>query len=146
MTDIPQFQLANFLPYLLNQSAEIVGQDFSRVYRNRYGMLRTEWRVLAHLGQFGTLSATEVGIRAHIHKTKISRAVAALEAKRYVRREEVAADRRIAILSLTKAGQAAYDDLSLIAMDHDRALMGQLGVEEYAALFRSLRILAGVKV
>ncbi|MFZ3584608.1 MarR family winged helix-turn-helix transcriptional regulator [Loktanella sp. DJP18] len=146
MTDIPQFQLANFLPYLLNQSAEIVGQDFSRVYRNRYGMLRTEWRVLAHLGQFGTLSATEVGIRARIHKTKISRAVAALEAKRFVRRKEVAADRRIATLSLTKAGQTAYDDLLHIAMDHDRALMELLGVEEHAALFRSLRILAGITV
>jgi hypothetical protein len=59
-----------------------------RVYKDRYGMLRTEWRVLFHLGRYGAMSAREISRRAGIHKTKVSRAVAALERKRFLERRE----------------------------------------------------------
>jgi ATP-dependent Lon protease len=38
-------------------------------------MLRTEWRVLFHLGIYGEMTATDIVNRARIHKTKVSRAV-----------------------------------------------------------------------
>lgn len=146
MPDETMFALSDFLPYLLNQAAEAVGQDFSTTYKDRYGMLRTEWRVLAHLGQFGPLTATQIGQRAQVHKTRISRAVAALQAKRFVTRQEVEADRRSAVLNLTRAGRAAYDDLARIALAHNRKLIEALGGEAAGALTASLRKLAGGRV
>ena len=139
MTDPAPFQLQDFLPYLLNHAAEEVGQGFGRIYKDRYGMLRTEWRVLAHLGQFGPMDATQIGTMARVHKTKISRAVAALQAKRFVTRDTVDEDRRRARLCLTRAGQAAYADLAAIALDHDRALAARLTPDEHAVLLRCLR-------
>ncbi len=76
------FNLPHFLPYLLNQAAEAASAGFQAHYRGKYGMLRTEWRVLFHLGCYGRMSAKQICSKAKIHKTKVSRAVRELEAKR----------------------------------------------------------------
>jgi hypothetical protein len=60
MPDDPEFELSDFTPYLLNAAAEAQSLRFSRVYKDRYGMLRTEWRVLFHLGRYGAMSAREI--------------------------------------------------------------------------------------
>ena len=122
MSEKDDFDLQLFLPYLLAQAAEAASAGFQRVYRDRYGMLRTEWRVLFHLGIYGQLTAKDIGARARIHKTKISRAVAALEAKRFLTRKRNDADRRQEMLSLTAAGRAAYADLKGIAREYDAGL------------------------
>jgi len=80
------FELQDFLPYQLNQAAEAASLSFQQIYKGRYGMLRTEWRVLFHLGLYGQMTATEIGQRSRMHKTKISRAVSALEEKRFLTR------------------------------------------------------------
>ena len=73
MNEKDDFALQDFLPYLLNRAAEESSLGFQKHYKNRYGMLRTEWRVLFHLGNYGEMTAKEIGSRAKIHKTKISR-------------------------------------------------------------------------
>ena len=70
MENSDTFDLQLFLPYLLNQAAEESSLSFQRVYKDRYGMLRTEWRVLFHLGIFGQMTARDIGLRARLHKTK----------------------------------------------------------------------------
>lgn len=141
-SDDPDFDLADFLPYLLNQAAEAASLGFQKIYRNDYGMLRTEWRVLFHLGRYGDMTATEIGARSSIHKTKISRAVSALEAKRFLSRAGSDSDRRSARLSLTAAGQAAYRNLVRQAADYDRSLAERFTEEEQKTLRKCLRLLA----
>lgn len=126
------FDLQRFLPYLLNQAAEASSLAFQKIYRERYGMLRTEWRVLFHLGIYGQMSAKEIGERAAIHKTKISRAVAKLEEKRFLTRTRDEGDRRLEHLALTPAGRKAYDELHLTAEMYDRKLVE--GLDEYEAI------------
>jgi len=75
------FDLQDFLPYLLNQAAEASSLAFQETYKGRYGMLRNEWRVLFHLGIYGRMTARDIGQRARMHNTRISRAVAKLEAR-----------------------------------------------------------------
>jgi DNA-binding MarR family transcriptional regulator len=142
MPERPDFDLTEFVPYLLNQAAEEASLAFQRVYKDRYGMLRTEWRVLFHLGRYGAMTATEVGRRAKVHKTKISRAVRALEARRFLRREGLEGDRRAEMLSLTAAGRAAFDDLGAIADRHNRDLLARLRPEDREGFARSLKVLA----
>ncbi|NDH26495.1 MAG: MarR family transcriptional regulator, partial [Rhodobacteraceae bacterium] len=50
MTSDLDFDIRQFIPYLLNQAAEESSLAFQRIYKDRYGMLRGEWRVLFHLG------------------------------------------------------------------------------------------------
>jgi DNA-binding MarR family transcriptional regulator len=114
--------LERFLPYRLNRLADAVSRDFSRIYREKFGLTRPEWRVLAALGELGTMTATEVGRHSSQHKTKVSRAVAALEKRRWLTRAEDEADRRVERLTLTRAGQDAYGELVPLAKAFDRQL------------------------
>ena len=136
------FDLSDFLPYLLNQAAEASGQEFQTIYKGRYGMLRTEWRVLFHLGIYGRLTAKEICERAAIHKTKVSRAVQKLAARRFITRERDAGDRRYEYLELTTAGRAAYRDLHEVARQYDERLTARFSEEETALLRDMLKRLA----
>jgi DNA-binding MarR family transcriptional regulator len=138
------FQLQYFLPYLLNQAAEASSLEFQQIYKSRYGMLRTEWRVLFHLGLYGQLTASEIGQRARMHKTKISRAVHRLTERRFVTRTRDDGDRRVEHLALTRQGQAAYDDLRAVAQRYNAALMDTLDPAEAAVLRRALLKLSDV--
>ena len=138
------FDLQNFLPYLLNQAAEESSLAFQKVYKDRYGMLRTEWRVLFHLGIYGRMSAKEIGQRSKMHKTKISRAVARLEERRFLTRQASEEDRRLEYLQLTQQGQAAYRDLLEVAERYDSQLTAALSPEEVVGLRMLLRKLAGM--
>lgn len=142
MPENHDFVLQDFLPYLLNQAAEAASLSFQRVYRDRYGMLRTEWRVLFHLGLYGRMTATDIARRSRMHKTKISRAVSALEAKRFLTRARDDADRRHEYLALTTGGETAYRDLAATARAHDAALVAGLAPDQAAALRAALKALA----
>lgn len=142
MSEKDDFDLQEFLPYLLNQAAEAASLSFQRVYKSRYGMLRTEWRVLFHLGMYGELTAKQIGERARIHKTKISRAVQKLADKRFVMRIRDAHDRRSERLELTPQGAAVYRDLRAVAETCDSELTRSFSAEDTARLRRMLRKLA----
>lgn len=128
-----------FLPYLLNQAAESTSRAFAQVYRSGYGITRTQWRVLANLGRFGGMTAAEICRASHEEKTKVSRAVAALEARGWLRRETSREDRRSEILSLTPEGREVFASLGAKALDHDRSLRDRLGPERFETLAEILR-------
>lgn len=105
-------------------------------------MLRTEWRVLYHLGRYGELTAKEICERASEHKTKVSRAVAALELRRYLTREIRVEDRRHEGLSLTKEGARVFDELTKAARRYDAKLTASFSAEESEVLRRCLAKIA----
>ncbi len=63
------FALESFLPYRLMRIAERVSQDFATIYREKYSLSRSEWRCLATLGQFGKVTAKQIGAHSAIDKT-----------------------------------------------------------------------------
>ena len=132
------FDLEDFVPYLLNRAAEGTSLEFGRYYKSKYGMLRTEWRVLFHLGRYGELTAKSICERADIHKTKVSRAVGALEKKRILVRTSVENDRRHEALSLTDAGKAAFDDLLDKAQMYNDNFMAPYSKQERATIRKFL--------
>ena len=138
-------QLSDFLPYLLNQAAELASLEFQPYYKNTYGMLRTEWRVLFHLGRHGEMTAKQICAQAALHKTKVSRAVLALEKKRYLKRKTVESDRRFETLSLTTSGQSVFKDLSDQAALYDESIARQLGQDDVEILKKTLKRLIDEK-
>jgi DNA-binding MarR family transcriptional regulator len=136
------FDLELFLPYLLNKAAEAKSLAFQQVYKDRYGMLRTEWRVLFHLGLYGQLTARDIGQRAKIHKTKVSRAVHRLEERRYLSRTRDEGDRRVEHLTLTSQGRTVYEDLRKTAEAYETALLEAFSETEVRILRAMLLKLA----
>lgn len=139
-TDRPaDFDLERFLPYLLNQAAEASSKSFHATYKAAYGMTRTQWRVLANLGKFGSMTARDICAISHIEKTKVSRAVAALEGEGLLTRATSPHDRRAAVLSLTPRGREAYADLGQRGLAYDTALRARIGPDIAAELDDLLR-------
>jgi len=128
------FDLERFLPYLLNQAAEAASRDFQATYRAAYGLSRVQWRVLANLGKFGAMTARDICRISHMEKTKVSRAVAALEDQGLLSRAPDPGDRRAEILSLTAKGAAVFADLGQRAIRYDAALRAELGAEATAQI------------
>jgi DNA-binding MarR family transcriptional regulator len=124
-----KIQLETFLPYRLNRIAAAVSQDFRSVYGPHHDLTIPEWRVLATLGQFEEISAKEIGQHSSMHKTKVSRAVRALEERRWLKRRESEADRREEILTLTASGQKAYREIVPKAVEFERRIVDELGPE-----------------
>ncbi len=115
-------KLEQFLPYQLNVVASLVSQALSRVYARRYRIGVPEWRVLVTLGQYGVMTGKAIGAHTHMHKTKVSRAVALLEKRKLLVRRANRADMRESFLSLTAAGRAMYEELAPHALDFARRL------------------------
>jgi DNA-binding MarR family transcriptional regulator len=136
------FDLEDFLPYLLNQAAEATSHGFQAIYRDRYGFTRTQWRVMANLGKFGAMTARDICAISHIEKTKVSRAVAALEEADMLSRTPSETDRRAEVLSLTKKGQSVFAELGQLAIGFDHRLRETLGAAEAQALTAILKRLA----
>ncbi|TPI20198.1 MarR family transcriptional regulator [Mesorhizobium sp. B4-1-1] len=137
-------ELESFLPYRLYRLADTVSREFSRIYKERHGLTRPEWRTLSGLGERGTMTATELGEQSAMHKTKVSRAVAELERRHWLTRMPDEKDRRVEHLVLTKAGLAAYREMVPLAKAFERELLARLNAEERAAIAKGVAALEGV--
>lgn len=136
--------LEDFLPYRLNRLADVISREFARNYRDRFGLTRPEWRLLATLGQYGTMTATAVGQHSSMHKTKVSRAVRELETRRWLTRKPDMTDRRIEHLALTTAGETAYRELVPLGHDFEAALLAQLDERDRETVIAGLALLERV--
>jgi DNA-binding MarR family transcriptional regulator len=136
--DNAPLKLEEFLPYRLNVVASLVSQALSRIYAERYGIGVPEWRVLVTLGQYGMMTGKAIGAHSHMHKTKVSRAVALLEKRKLLTRRANRADLRESFLTLTPAGRAMYEDLAPIALDFTKRLSEVIESADRAAFDRAI--------
>ncbi len=141
---LPAFELEAFLPYRLARASEAVSVDFSKVYHDR--LSRTEWRVLATLAQLGKTTATVIGAHAAMHKTKVSRAVFALEKGKWLIRKTDETDRRIEWLELTRTGGKRFAALAKLALAYEARLMEELGPKNARTLLSALSHLEHIKL
>jgi len=134
----PVLRLEDFLPYRLNVAATLTSQALSRIYADRYEIGVPEWRILVTLGQFGSVTGKAIGQHSHMHKTKVSRAVALLEKRKLVARKANREDLRESFLSLTPAGRSIYDDLAPAALAFVQQLLTVVDPADRSALDRAL--------
>ena len=137
--DDAPLKLETFLPYQLNVVSSLTSQALSRVYARRYKIGVPEWRVLVTLGQYGVMTGKAIGSHTHMHKTKVSRAVALLETRKLLLRRANRADMRESFLSLTTSGRAMYEELAPHAVDFARRLTEILSVGDRDVFDRALK-------
>ena len=126
--------LEHFLPYRLARIGTVVSQEFREIFGRDYDLTIPEWRVLATLGQFGEMGAKAIGRHSFMHKTKVSRAVRALEERRWLKRRESLEDRREEVLALTPQGLTAYENIVPSALAYEEKLLCSLGIHAQALL------------
>ena len=80
------------------------------------------------------MAAKDIADYSSLDKMSVSRAVAALETRAYLTREEDPADRRNKILRLTSAGRALYQKIVPLARARERHILDALTAAERATL------------
>jgi DNA-binding MarR family transcriptional regulator len=137
-TGKPMLRLEDFLPYRLNVLAANVSEGLAKVYSARFGIDIPGWRVLATLGQFGPVTAKHIGSHSHMHKTKVSRAVADLETRGLIRRTANPGDKREAFIGLTDQGHTVYQDIIPLALAYQEQVLAAFSDADRLALDAAL--------
>ena len=147
MTDLvandtaPRLKLEEFLPYRLAILSSAVSNALMQVNAH-HDFSVGEWLVLMSLGELGPMTSKGLGTRNYMHKTKISRIVAALLQRGLILRKPNLTDRREAFLLLTSDGEGVYDECAPRAADFVRRLEDAIPLADRAALNRCLTGLA----
>ena len=128
--------LEHFLPYRLSVLSNRVSRGIAETYEERFGLSVTEWRVIAIVGRYPGLSASEVAQRAAMDKVAISRAVRRLLDQGRIEREHNDADRRERHLQLSSAGRAIYNEIVPAALAYEQRIRAALTPEENRVLER----------
>ena len=128
------FALEAFLPYRLSLLSNTISEGIASAYRDVHGLSLTEWRVVAILGRFPDLTATDIMARGAMDKVAVSRAVGRLDDKGLVRRTAQPDDRRRVALRLTPAGVKLFNAVVPEALAYEQRLLGSLSATESSQL------------
>jgi DNA-binding MarR family transcriptional regulator len=140
MPELPAeaFRLEDFLPYRLSVTANRVSRMMARHYSATYGLTIPEWRVLAMVGRFGSLSPSAVGEWTAMDKVKVSRASASLVARGLLRQAQDPEDGRGRLLRLTRKGTTVLEGMVPLACELEEQLAGGLSRTEWNGLLKTL--------
>lgn len=122
--------LERFLPYRLSILSNTISAAIAGAYAERFGLSTSEWRIIAVLGRFPSISAREVAERTAMDKVAVSRAVARLRSARLLRHQRAADDRRRSILTLSKRGQAVLQEVAPLTLAYEARLLEALSPAE----------------
>lgn len=143
VTDVeePSLNLQLYLPYRMAVLSEVVAQGLATQHLGKFNIAIPEWRVLATLGAFSPLTAKAIGQHSRMHKTKVSRAVTALEVRGLVRGEVSPHDRREINLWLSEAGQALYAQIVPLAHAYQAEIVAGIAPDDLETMTRTMEII-----
>lgn len=127
-------ELEKFLPYRLSVLSQLVSESLHDLYAGPFELSVTQWRVMAALGRFAPLTASEVGQRIVMDKVAVSRAVAGLMQRGLVERATDREDRRRAPLRLTPNGRTVHAQIVPLALGYEADLYQALSAAERETL------------
>lgn len=122
MPDQTATRLADFLPYLLSVTSNAASSRVAEAYRRQFGLRIPEWRVMAVLGDAGTLTQRALTAATLMDKVAVNRACKALEDRGLAARTANAADGRSHHLGLTAEGRAMHGRIMPLALEIERQL------------------------
>lgn len=131
-------QLNQFVPYRMVHLAANISLALSKIYKQEFDISIPEWRVLAQLAMQQKLYSKYIGEATSMDKSKVSRAVKALESKDYLLRKTDKNDNRAATLSLTAQGKILYEKIAPKALQWEKELTGVLDATEHQNLMQIL--------
>ncbi|MCG7359716.1 MarR family transcriptional regulator [Roseomonas sp. ACRSG] len=126
--------LQDFLPYRLSVVTEAVSSLFATRYQERFGISIPEWRVVAVVGQHGSLSTQQVIEHTGMDRVRVSRAVIRLADKGLLDRRAHPQDQRAQMLRLSRQGRAVYRQIVPLARELQAALSAALTEAEQRQL------------
>jgi DNA-binding MarR family transcriptional regulator len=130
--------LDDLLNYRLMRLFSVSGAPVIRLCEGRYGIARREWRLLALLAAHGPQSPSALAERGDLDRARTSRAIGSLVGKKLAQRIAQPGDARRAVVALTDAGRALYDELFPQVVEINLEVLAALEPPLVAALDEAL--------
>lgn len=130
----PLLRLADFTPYQLSVASNAVSRTIADSYETMFGLKIPEWRLMALLGEHGSVNQRDLCGLSEMDKVTVSRAAQALVARGLVERLPSEGDRRSHALALTRAGQRLYARIVPAALGMEAEVLAVLDPRELATL------------
>jgi DNA-binding MarR family transcriptional regulator len=127
-------RLAGFLPYQLSVASNAVSDLIAERYRNRFALKVPEWRVMAVLGDAGSMTQRDLTTATLMDKVAVNRAVKVLEDRGLVARVPNPDDGRSHLLELTGEGRAIHAEVMPLALATERDLLSGFAPGEQQVL------------
>lgn len=134
----PRLELNRFLPYLVVNLGKRLSAGVASTYQRDYELSIHQWRVLANLKASGKLTAKQVGRETRMDKVKVSRALAGLLEKGWIKKEPHPSDLRAQIVSLTGPGSRVVSNIIPRALAWEEALLESLSGDEQRAMMTAI--------
>lgn len=114
-----RLQLAQFLPYRLSVTSNLVSGMIASRYQDLFGISIPEWRVIAVLAEHGSVSQQAICQVTRMDKVTVSRAAISLVGRKLISRKTNPADKRSQQLALSEQGRRLYESIAprAIAME-----------------------------
>ncbi|MCS6766373.1 MAG: MarR family transcriptional regulator [Candidatus Protistobacter heckmanni] len=122
----------DLLLYRLGRLTAAAGTLVIRLCEGGYGITRREWGVLGMLHGEERLMPSVLAERAGLDRTRVSRAITALVKKKLIKRSAARGDGRLAVVSLTPAGERLYAELMPQVQEINRKVLSVLDEDEAA--------------
>lgn len=131
------FELAQYLPYLVNRAGVRLAVHFARELKP-HGVVVQEWRVLAALAAHGPQRLSDLAVLTSIDLSTLSRLVGRMVRTKIVGRTRTNGDRREVRVNLTPKGRRATRGIIPTARRYERVALGGFSDEEARTLKRLL--------
>ena len=129
--------LAGYLPYVLRRADQALSAPFYQVL-TRHGVQRPEWRVLAVLREYDSLSMSDLTTAALAPQPTVSHAVARLVERGLVERLQGIDDKRHRFVAATAAGRALAETLVAEARSTEAGLLAGADIDDISDVLAAL--------
>jgi DNA-binding MarR family transcriptional regulator len=122
--------LNNYVPAFLTFLANKLSSGASAVYRRRFGIGITDWRIVALLAVEPWIPAGRICEVIGLDKAAVSRSVRDMAARGLVETQVQEGDQRRQFIALTHNGVALHDAIVDIALEREKLLLADFSAEE----------------
>lgn len=134
----PVLDLNNYAPALLTFLANKLTVGANALYRGKFGVGVTEWRIMALLAIEAPIPAARICQVIGLDKGPVSRCLAGMEEAGLVRVKPDRNDARLRPVALTAAGRRMHDRIIKLALDREAKLLSCLNAAERKTLLALL--------
>lgn len=134
--------LDRYLPFLLTATANKLSAGASRVYREKFDVGITDWRILAMLAVEPKITAARICSVIGLNKAATSRTLVNLRKRGFVQESHGHNnDKRSTLIELTDAGKEIHDDIMRVALMREQKLLevfSEAEIEQLLEYFQRL--------
>jgi DNA-binding MarR family transcriptional regulator len=130
--------LDRYIPAYLTYLAGKISSGASAIYRPRFGVGITDWRIMAMLAAEPWISAGRICESTGLDKAAVSRSVGELEISGIVEVRPDKFDKRRQIIALTRKGLSLHDRVVKLAIAREQKLLEGFSVSERKTLLEYL--------